>query len=47
MKKIFTFILVLSISLPSFAGSYIDKQLKEAKKKSKVPICKNPYTDFE
>lgn len=46
MKKIFTFILVLSISLPSFAGSYIDKQLKEAKKNQKYQSV-NPYTDFE
>lgn len=40
MKKFIALILVFSFSLPSFAGSYIDKQLKEAKKNQKYQSVK-------
>ena len=34
-KKILAILLVFALQVPAFAGSYIDKQLKEAKKNEK------------
>ena len=40
MKKIFCLLLSLSVSTSAFAGSYVDKQLKEAKKNAKYQTVK-------
>ena len=46
-KKIFAILLIMSINLPVFAGSYLDKQLKETKKNVKYESVKKHTAKYD